>query len=156
MTSFRSKHYPGSGKSFLILQEYAMRYYGILTGIVMMLVVLRYYFQKDIFWVAIIGESLALLVGNMLAYANLRRRIAEVLFVADSISVISMYDLLYRQPQKSFPLRLANPVRVNEGIQIHYKDQIITLASKDWDEIDVIWEWLTSNHEPSGYTYTVR
>lgn len=155
MISFKSKHYPRTAQSFVILQEHAMRYYGIFMSIVMLLVMLRFYFQKDFFWVAIIGASVALIMGNAAAYATLRRRVAEILFVGDTFSLISVYDIVFKQPNTSFPLRLANPVRVEQGIEIHYEDQVLTLKASDWEDLGVIWDWLTSDQSRPTVTYTI-
>ena len=98
------------------------------------------------------AQAWALILGNIVAYVTLKKQIAEVFFVGDSFSLISTYDILFKEPHRSFPIHLANPTRNADLIQLHYEDQIIMLKREDWDEFELIWNWLTSANR---VTYTV-
>jgi hypothetical protein len=145
ITSFRSRHYPRSKQAFVVTQEYAMRYYAILSFIGMVGVVLRVYYQREVIIFGISAAVVSLLLGNLLANIQLRRNIAEIFFVNDGFSVISIHDILHQNPKRSFPLRFANPTRAGETIQFHFEDQIMTIKKEDWgEEFDLIWNWLNT------------
>ena len=121
-----------------------MTYYAAISFMVMLGAVLRMNAGKDILWFGLIGEAIAIFMGNILATASMKRRIAEVLFVSESFSLISVHDILYKTPPVSFPLKFANPVRQGDQIQVHYQDQVLMLKKEDFDDFDLIWNWLIS------------
>jgi hypothetical protein len=142
--SFRSKHYPKSASAFRIRQETAMRYYAGLFFIVMIGAVLRMQAGHDGLVFGIVGIVLAVLLGNVIARVQLRRNIAEIFFINDGFSIISIEDILQQSAKRSFPLRFADPTRTATQIQFNFEDQIITLHKEDWDaDFDLIWTWLT-------------
>lgn len=159
VSRFRSKFFPSSGNRFAVLQEYAMQYYAIFVMTVMIFVVVRIYYQQEVFWIGTVGGLLAVAVANMFAYVKMQRKIAEIFFVNDSFSIISVADIVYEQELKNFPLRFANPTRNGDTIQIHFTDQILTLKREDWDEFDLVWDWLNQNPPAptggGGITYTI-
>lgn len=147
MMSFRSRNYPRSTQTFMVMQEFAMRYYAIFALIVMIGVVLRVYYQREAVLFGFIGAAIAIFLGNILATVQAKRKIAEIFFVNDGLSVISVYDILHQTPKRSFPLRFANPTRNGDQIQFHFEDQIIEIKREDWDEdFDLIWNWLNQSH----------
>jgi predicted membrane protein len=151
MGSFRSGHYPRNTNAFVITQEYAMRYYFVLMFIAMLGAVIRTYKQKEMLIFTIIAGALVLLLGNMMAHVRLRRDIAEIFFVNDGFSIISVHDILHKSPKRSFPLKWANPTRTQDEIQFHFEDQIMTLKREDWgSEFDLIWNWFLSGSLEMG------
>ncbi|MDX2249659.1 MAG: hypothetical protein SF052_22945 [Bacteroidia bacterium] len=148
MTSFQSNHYPKSRNGVAVLQEYAMQYYGALNLILMLAVIVKVYaggYGQSVLWLAVIGEVAALGLGNLLAYGKLRRTIAEIFFVNDHFSMISVYEILFKGENNAFPLIYANPDMLNEDtVSIHFNDQILTLYRKDWEEFDLIRDYLFS------------
>ncbi len=145
--SFRSRHYPPKRSAFLVQQDYALRYYAILTFLVMVIVMLRINAGKDPLLIGVIGEAIAILLGNIIANVQLRKKIAEIFFVNDGFSVIPIHSALHQVPAQSFPLRFANPTRTVNTIQFHYEDQIMVLKRDDWGEdFDLIWNWFNQNH----------
>ncbi len=146
MTSFRSGHYPRSKNTFLITQEYAMRYYLVLMFIVLVGAVIRSMKEKEMIIYIILALVACIFLGNLLAHVKLRRSIAEIFFVNDAFSIISVHDILHQSPKRSFPLRFANPTRTQDEIQFHFEDQIMHLKREDWaDEFDLIWNWFNSS-----------
>jgi hypothetical protein len=142
--SFRSRHYPKSVSPFRIRQEYAMRYYAALLFIVMIGSVLRIQTGHDGVYFGLVGIVLAIMAGNVMAKVELRRSIAEVFFINDGLSIISIEDILQQSAKRSFPLRFTDPTRTVSQIQFNFEDQIITLNKADWDaDFDLIWTWLT-------------
>ncbi len=142
MESFRSRHYPRFSSKFRLQQEYALRYYAILTFVVMIIVILRVNAGKDPLYAGLIGEAIAIGLGNIIANVQLRRNIAEIFFVNDGFSVISVHAALTQTPTQSFPLRFANPIRTDNRIEFHYEDQIMFLKREDWGEdFDLIWNY---------------
>lgn len=142
--SFRSKHYPKSASAFRIRQETAMRYYAGLFFVVMIGAVLRIQAGHDGLVFGVVGIVLATILGNVIARVQLRRNIAEIFFINDGFSIISIEDILQQSAKRSFPLRFADPTRTATQIQFNFEDQIITLNKEDWDaEFDLIWTWLT-------------
>lgn len=142
--SFRSRHYPKAASAFRIRQEYAMRYYAALFFIVMIGAVLRIQAGHDGLIFGVIGLMGATLLGNVMARVQLRRSIAEIFFINDGFSIISIEDILQQSAKRSFPLRFADPTRTETQIQFNFEDQIITLHKEDWEaEFDLIWTWLT-------------
>lgn len=149
--SFRSVHYPRTKNTFLITQEYAMRYYLVLMFIVLIGAVIRSYKGKEMVLFGVIAALVSLLLGNLLAHVKLRRSIAEILFVNDGFSIISVHDILHQSPKRSFPLRFANPTRTQDTIQFHFEDQIMTIQREDWaEEFDLIWNWFISGTVEMG------
>jgi hypothetical protein len=149
--SFRSAHYPRTKNTFLITQEYAMRYYLVLMFIVLIGAVIRSYKGKEMVIFGVIAAVVSLLLGNLLAHVKLRRSIAEILFVNDGFSIISVHDILHQSPKRSFPLRFANPTRTQDTIQFHFEDQIMTIQREDWaEEFDLIWNWFISGTVEMG------
>ncbi|MEZ4773058.1 MAG: hypothetical protein R3D00_07740 [Bacteroidia bacterium] len=148
MTSFQSHQYPRSRNGIVILQEYAMQYYGAINAILMLAIMVRVAAGssgQSILWIAIAGEVIALVIGNLLAYGKLRRTIAEIFFVNDHFSMISVYEILFKGENNAFPLVYANPDMLNEDtVSVHFNDQIITLHRKDWEEFDLIRDYLFS------------
>ncbi|MEZ4825237.1 MAG: hypothetical protein R3C61_02930 [Bacteroidia bacterium] len=147
MTSFQSAHYPKSRNGLLVLQEYAMQYYGAINVLLMLAVMVRVYAGHgySVLWLAIVGEVVALVLGNLLAYGKLRRTIAEIFFVNDHFSMISVYEILFKGENNAFPLIYANPDMLNEDtVSVHFNDQIITLHRKDWEEFDLVRDYLFS------------
>lgn len=148
--SFRSRDFPRRMQPFLVQQEYAIRYYAILTFLVMVAVVLRINSGRDPVWFGLIGEALAIFIGNVMAGVALRRKIAEIFFVNDGFTIISVHAALTQTPTRSFPLRFANPTRTESTIQFHYEDQIMSIKREDWPEdFDLIWNWF--NRQPIDF-----
>jgi hypothetical protein len=144
--SFRSQHYPRSTNTLLVTQEYAGRYYFVLLFIVMIGAVIRSYNNKEMILFSIIALILSVLLGNLFGQVKLRRSIAEIFFVNDGFSIISVHDILHKSPKRSFPLKFANPTRTENAIQFHFEDQILQLKREDWgDEFDLIWNWFNTD-----------
>ncbi|MCB9230830.1 MAG: hypothetical protein H6581_04170 [Bacteroidia bacterium] len=152
MTNFRSNHYPKSGNPLVVTQEYALRYYIIFSSVVVIGVLIKMYYGQPIFWFGIIGITLALVLGNFWASVQLNKRIAEVLIVGDSFSMISVHEIVNRKPNRSFPLRLANPSRTANEIHLHFGDQIMVLKKEDWEDFELIWSWFQN---PTDVSYTI-
>lgn len=127
----------------MILQEYAMYYYGIFALVVMVGVMLKIYFGQNPLWFGIIGMVVAVALGNMMAYVRVKKNIAEIFFVQDHFSLISVYEILFGAENNAFPLRYANPQRTADGLSLHFNDQIIHLKAEDWEDFELIWGWLT-------------
>ena len=143
---FRSSNYPKTGQPFMVIQETAMKYYGIFILAAMTAVMIKLYNRQDVLLVGMIGSVLAVVLANFSAYVVLHKRNAEIFFVNDNFSLISVYDILYEVPHKAFPLKFANPTRTEDEIQIHFVDQIMTLKREDWEEFDLFWNWLNQSH----------
>lgn len=144
MTSFKSRYYPANSQRIVIIQEYALRYYAFFFIVFMLLIMLRILSGKEIIFEAIAGAIGSVVLGNMIAYGAMKRRIAEIFFVNDSFSVVSVHDILYRKPGQSFPLRMANVFRSGDEIQFTYGDQIMRIQKEDWEAFDLIWNWLNT------------
>jgi hypothetical protein len=143
--SFRSQHYPRTTNTFLVTQEYAGRYYMVLIFIVLIGAVIRSYKDKEMIIFTVVALILCILLGNLLAQVKMRRSIAEIFFVNDGFSIISVHDILHQSPKRSFPLKFANPTRTENEIQFHFEDQILTIRREDWgEEFDLIWNWFIS------------
>jgi hypothetical protein len=90
MASFRSTHYPRSKNTFVITQEYAMRYYLVLMFIVLIGAVIRSFKGKEMIIFGVIALIGSILLGNLLAHVKLKRSVAEIFFVNDGFSIISV------------------------------------------------------------------
>ncbi len=142
MNSFKSKYYPRSGNKVFMFQEYAVRYYGIFFAVYFIYIALLIFQGGEIGIGAIIGLLLCLVFGNFFTYAFLKRKIAEVFFVDETVTVITIYDILFREPGKPFPLRLVNPFRTGNEITFTFQDQILSLEKEDWEGFELLWESL--------------
>lgn len=126
-----------------------MSYYALLLAIVVIMVMLRFHalnYQMEIslaVW-GILGMFGALYFGNQLAIVKLRKMYAQIFFVGEDFSLLSVYDILYQQDKQAFPLRFANPVRIGDEISFHFNDQIIRIKKQDWNEFELIWECFCS------------
>lgn len=152
--SFKSTHFPKNRNRLAISQEYAMVYYGGFTFVVMLLVMVSVSNggggKGVLFW-AIGGEVIALLLANMMAFSKLKRSYAQIQFVNDHFSLISVHDIIYENEHHAFPLRYANPSRSDDKISFHYNDQIVDLHREDWgDNFDLIWNWLLAQPSEPG------
>lgn len=151
MTSFRSNHYPRSTNTLMITQEYAGRYYVVMGFIVLLGAMIRSYKDREMILFSIIALVVSFLLGNLFAQVKMRRSIAEIFFVNDGFSIISVHDILHKSPKRSFPLKFANPTRTEDKIQFHFEDQIMVLQREDWgEEFDLIWNWFISGSVDYG------
>lgn len=146
MTSFRSNHYPRTKNGVVILQEYAMRQYAWIAMIVMIGSLVRASQGLPLMGFALGGMLVAMLLGNAIAYVQLRKKYAEIFFVKDHFALISIHEIVFKPENKAFPLLYANPRRNGDTIQLTFNDQIIQLEAGDWDDFDLIWEWLSQAH----------
>ena len=128
----------------MIVQEYAMQYYAILMLFVMAAVMLKVYVGQNPLWWGIFGTAAAIGLGNIMAYVNLNRNYAEIFFVNEHFSLISVHEILNEKKNDAFPLHYANAQRIEDEITLHFNDQIVTLKAEDWEEFDLIWSWLNS------------
>lgn len=149
MTSFQSKNFPTSKNGILVLQGFAMQYIAGFNVVLMLGILVKVVSQgagMDILWIAVIGELIAVGLGNLLAYAKLKKAYAQIFFVNEHFSLISVYEILFKRENNAFPLRYANPRLDGEQniMTIHFNDQIITLRREDWEEFDLIRDYLFS------------
>ncbi|MEM6628506.1 MAG: hypothetical protein AAF694_02490 [Bacteroidota bacterium] len=144
MTSFRSINYPQSKNRWLIFQESAMQFYGAGMLLVMLGVMLKVYLGQNVLGFALIGTVLSLLLGNLLAYSQLKRQVAEVFFLDKHFAVLSVYEILFGHENHVFPLHYASPSRDGTTLSIHYLDRIVQLQKKDWEDFELIWDWFSS------------
>ena len=147
MTNFKSKYYPHTAQKIVVIQEYALRYYATFFTLFMIFILLRIMSGKEIILESLLGAAGSIILGNIFAYGSMKRRIAEIFFVNDSFTVVSVHDILYTKPGQSFPLRMANPFRSGSEIQFTYGDQIMRIQQEDWEGFDVIWQWLNPSPE---------
>jgi len=148
MTNFKSKHYPKSSNGVLIMQEYAMQYYAGINMLIILGVLLKLYGtygSGSLLYFVLGGEVLALVLGNVLAYGSMRRNYAELFFLKDHFSAISVYDMLFSQDKEptAFPLVYANAHMDSEEkkLSFTFNDQIITLRKENWEEFDLIYNY---------------
>lgn len=126
-----------------------MQYYGIFNMIIMLGVIVHIkgngVGMNLVGWV-IAAEAIALILGNMLSYAKMRRSFAQIFFVNEHFSLISVYDILHENTPQAFPLRLASPQfsADQNRLSLHFNDQVLILKREDWEEFDVIRDWLFS------------
>ncbi|MEL6591882.1 MAG: hypothetical protein AAFQ68_17445, partial [Bacteroidota bacterium] len=149
MTSFHSKHFPSSKNGILVLQSFAMQYIAGINVVLMLGILVRvvsHGADVGLIWFAVIGELIAVGLGNLLAYAKLKKTYAQIFFVNEHFSLISVYEILFKRENNAFPLRYANPRLDGEQnvLSIHFNDQIITLRREDWEEFDLIRDYLFS------------
>lgn len=138
MDSFRSRHYPLKKKRWRIFQEQAMRHYAILASIVMLITLVRMVQHKEILMFTLLGLAIGLGIANLMAVVSLRRQVAEVFILQEHFAVLSVYDILFEQETRSFPLIMASPARENDHLSFHYFDRIITLKAGDWENFDLL------------------
>ncbi|MEO0894803.1 MAG: hypothetical protein AAFY71_00185 [Bacteroidota bacterium] len=149
MTSFHSKQYPKSRNKLAISQEYAMQYYAGINVVIMVYVMLSVVSgntDMNLLWGVLIAEVVAVVVGNWLGQSLLQRTWAEIFFVGEHFSLISVGEILDKPNNHAFPLRLANPFLDpdQDKVTFHFNDQVITLRRKDWEEFDLIVDYLYS------------
>lgn len=138
MDSFRSRYYPLRKKRWRIFQEQAMRHYAILASVVMLITLVRMVQHKEILWFTLIGLAIGLAIANIMAVVSLRKQVAEVFILQEHFAVLSVYDILFEQETKSFPLIMASPNREGDRLSFHYFDRIVTLNGGDWENFDLL------------------
>ncbi len=148
MTKFQSRHYPTNRKGVLTLQEYAARYYAGFNLLIMFYVLAQVSSRgmgSQIIWIVVGAEIIALALGNMLAVAKTKRSYAEIFFVNDHFSLISVHEILFSPQNQAFPLMYASPHMDPDGdsFTVHFNDQIIPFYRRDWEDFDLIWSWFT-------------
>ena len=144
MTSFRSKNYPHSRNRWLIYQEYAMQYYAGVMLLVMMGVMVKIYLGQSLLTFTLLGTGVAVIIGNLLAYASLKRQVGEVFFLEKHFAILSTHEILYGHENHVFPLEYANPTRSGSTITVHYFDRIVSLEKKDWEDFELVWEYFSN------------
>ncbi|MEM9936251.1 MAG: hypothetical protein AAF824_21685 [Bacteroidota bacterium] len=146
MTRFRSKHFPSHRNKLWMLQEFAIYYYGIFFFVLMLAIIIRVASGQSILWLGLIGALAAMGLGNVFAYAKLKRTYAEIFFLESHFSLISLYEIQYQPHNHVFPLRYANARHEGDRISLTFLDQIITLKREDWEDFDLIWSCLQNAH----------
>lgn len=121
-----------------------MQFYGAGMLLVMLGVMLKVYLGQNVLGFALIGTVLSLLLGNLLAYSQLKRQVAEVFFLDKHFAVLSVYEILFGHENHVFPLHYASPSRDGTTLSIHYLDRIVQLQKKDWEDFELIWDWFSS------------
>jgi hypothetical protein len=122
-----------------------MQYYAAFNMILMLIILVQIISGAGGMMLALwglAGELVAIALGNWLAYGRMRRSYAEIFFVGDHFSLISVYEMLFsRQEQRpAFPLAYANAGLSPEGdvLTFHFNDQVISLYRRDWDNFDLM------------------
>lgn len=123
-----------------------MQFYGGLNLLLMLLVLIQVYSGTQglsLLWFVLLAEVVILGLGNVLALARVKRSYAEIFFVNDHFSLISVHEILFSPKNQAFPLLYSNPVMHTAGdrFTVHFNDQIVTFERKDWDDFDLIWGW---------------
>ena len=72
------------------------------------------------------------------------RNYAEIFFVGDHFSLISVYEVITERKNHAFPMMYASPSLDPEQdkLSFHFNDQVITLHRKDWEEFDLIVDYM--------------
>ena len=151
MVSFRSRRYPSSGNPLLVTQEYAMQYYAAFNIVLMLGVMAKVVaggMPAYLIWWVVGWEALAIGLGNVLAQARLKRSYAEIFFVEEHFSLISIHEILHGREHEAFPMLYANPALSPDGdtITIHFHDLVVNLHRRDWEDedFDLIYDWFYS------------
>lgn len=126
-----------------------MRYYAMFNIILMLGILVKVVsggFGLSMLWPVVIGEAIAIGLGNVLAVAKLKRSYAEIFFVEEHFSLISVYEILHGREHEAFPMTYASPALDPEGdkLTLHFHDQVLTLYRNDWEEFDLVYDWLYS------------
>lgn len=128
-----------------------MQYYAAFNVILMLAVMVKVIsggIPSGLVWWVIIGEAIAIGLGNLLAQAKLHRSYAEIFFIEEHFSLISVHEILNGRKNEAFPMLYANPALSSDGkiITIHYHDQVVNLYRKDWEDedFDLIYDWFYS------------
>ena len=140
MIRFRSHHYPESRSRFRVVQDYAMFYYAgfLLVGLFLIFQLMIKGFPILLPMVGLV--AVALLFGNAMSYVKLRKSYAEIFFLPDHFSLISVHQILFEEESRVFPLAYANAHYSENELSFHFNDEVITLYRKDWDDFDQIWQ----------------
>lgn len=120
-----------------------MQYYAAFNVVIMLLLLVQILsggMGLELLWWVIIGEAIALGLGNLLGRARLRRTFAELFFVNDHFALISVHAILSREEPQAFPLKFANAELDPEGdrLTLHFHDQVLSLSRADWEEFDLV------------------
>lgn len=128
-----------------------MQYYAAFNIVLMLGVLAKVVtggMPEGLVWWVVGVEAAAIGIGNMLAQARLRRSYAEIFFVEEHFSLISVYEILNGRQHEAFPMLYANPVISPDGdtITIHFHDQVINLYRRHWEDedFDLIYDWFYS------------
>lgn len=147
--SYKSRFYPGSRNAFRIRQEYAVKHYGWLASVLLIVLLYLINHSQAFIWVGIVGGVVCLGFANVLAGISMRRHYAEIFFVNEQFCLLSVYDLVYDQPQQAFPVVYGSPQQVAGGIQLNYHDRVVTLQNLDWSQMPEIWQrfWIAQAND---------
>lgn len=126
-----------------------MQYYAAFNVVIMLAVLVQVAtqgFAPESLWIVLVAEAIALGMGNLLAQAKLKNTYAEIFFVNEHFSLISVHEILNEQQNHAYPLLYANPAYdpEREQLTLHFNDQVVTLKREDWDDFDLIANWLYS------------
>lgn len=144
MQSFKSKFYPHTRKPLLLIQSYALQSYGPLAVMVMLASLYRLYQRQELLWFTLLSFAATFPISNMLAIIKMKRDLSEIFFVNDYFAILTPYDLAFKREAKAFPIALSNPVREKDYISVNYFDRVIILRAKDWESLDLIWNYLVN------------
>ncbi len=145
MTSFRSRFYPSHTNALMLRQEHAMNYYAGFTAALMLGILVMVVSGKGTFALlafSLIGAVVSIVMGNVLAGVKLNRLPAEIFFIEDQFSLISVQALLDQSEHEVFPLAYASAISNGNVLQFHFQDQVLTIRREDWEEFDLICQWM--------------
>lgn len=145
MTSFRSRFYPQSTNAFLLRQESSLQIYAGLAAVLMLGIMVMVVSGKSpvvLLTFSLVGVVLAILMGNSLGGVKLKRTPAEIFFLESHFSLISVQAILNEETEDPFPLMYANASTNGQVLQFTYHDQVMTLKREDWEEFDLICQWM--------------
>lgn len=132
-----------------------MKHYGWLSATLFLILLYLMNRSQALIWIGIAGGIACFWFANMLAGVSMRRCYAEIFFVNEQFCLLSVYDLVFDQPQQAFPVLYASPQRTADGIQLNYHDQVVILRNSDWPQIQEVWQrfWIAQANESLSANY---
>lgn len=81
-----------------------------------------------------------ILLCNYLASVNMKGTWAELYFVGDTFTLLSVHDVLNAEAagQRSFPISMSNPNEHKKELHIAYGDFIARLDPEDWEDFEAL------------------
>lgn len=133
--TYPSRWMPIVGQSaFGVYQAALLAQLSWLALVVLVLALGRMVYGKEVLWFGSLGLGLALVLAHVLARMQLHSRWSALVLDDTTFVLVSVHAHLHVEQPRPFPLAYANARVVQDGLQLHYHDHVVTLYARDWPD----------------------
>ena len=132
---FVSHNDPGDESPFAVRNQAFLHRLAQFLLVYMLALGLRLNQNAELLWFSIISLGVVMLLAYFAASYSLHTKWARLRIRGNAIYLYSVDDCLQKeQIAEPFPLNYVSLSRSDDGVQLHYHDQVVTLKREDWPE----------------------